>query len=77
MNIHKKNGYGFVHVNQLNMKPGSVEDHETRHAATHSHSHPPARYDRSCSTNASIVGMRALYHALRHLQKRRLSKNKT
>lgn len=36
---------------------------------THSHSHPPPRYDRSCSTNASIVGVRAAYHALRHLQK--------
>lgn len=48
---------------------------EARHAATHSHSHPPARYDRSCSTNASIVGMRALCHALRHLQKRRLTQS--
>lgn len=33
------------------------------------HSHPPPRYDRSCSTNASMVGMRAENHALRHLQK--------
>lgn len=49
------------------IKQGSVKGHETRHAATQSHSHPPARYDRSCSTNASIVGMRAVYHDLRHL----------
>lgn len=39
----------------------------------HAHSHPPPRYDRSCSTNASMVGMRAANHALRHLQKLCLS----
>lgn len=39
---------------------------------THAHSHPPPRYDRSCSTNASMAGMRERNHALRHLQKQQL-----